>query len=134
MKPLVVDASALLEMMIGSPRGAVLAPELRAPDADLHAPSLCDVEIGSGVVRLLARREIDAGRAAAILEDLSDFPLTRHGHVTLLPRAIALRANFSVYDAVYVALAEALGAPLVTGDRKLARAARTHTRLEVRTI
>ncbi|HEY0590709.1 MAG TPA: type II toxin-antitoxin system VapC family toxin [Thermoanaerobaculia bacterium] len=134
MTPLVVDASALLEYLLGSPAGARIAPLLQSQDADLHAPALCDVEIGSGLVRLLARRRIGVQRATELLEDLGDMPLARHGHLSLVPRALALRENFSIYDGVYVALAESLGATLVTADAKLARAARTHSRVDVQRV
>jgi predicted nucleic acid-binding protein len=131
--PLVVDASALLEVLLGSSRGVELLPLLAAADVDLHAPALLDVEVGSGLVRLLARGLVEVERATQILEDLRDLRIARHGHLSLVPRAIALRENFSVYDGVYVALAESLGATLVTADAKLARAVRIHTSLEVRT-
>ncbi len=133
MTPLVVDASALLEYLLRSPRGARLAPLLQESGSDLHAPALCDVEIGSGLVRLLARHLLEIRRAEEILEDLADLRLARHGHLSLVPRALALRDNFSVYDGMYVVLAESLDAPLVTADAKLARAARKHTALDVRT-
>jgi predicted nucleic acid-binding protein len=54
-------------------------------------------------------------------------PVTRHGHVPLLPRILGLEASFSAYDAAYVALAELLHAELLTADERLARAVRTHT-------
>jgi len=57
---------------------------------------------------------------------LDDLPLSRHGHQHLLARILSLRANFSAYDATYIALAERLGATLVTGDQRLARAAESH--------
>ena len=58
--------------------------------------------------------------------DYLDLPLTRHAHTPLLPRMLELRENFSAYDATYVALAELLGASLLTADRALARAAVRH--------
>jgi predicted nucleic acid-binding protein len=58
-------------------------------------------------------------------------PLTRHGHAALLGRILALRDNFSAYDATYVALAERVGGRLLTADDPLARAVRTHTSLEL---
>lgn len=56
-----------------------------------------------------------------------DLPLTRHGHTALMPRMLALRANFSAYDATYVALVESIGAELMTGDERLARAVASNT-------
>jgi predicted nucleic acid-binding protein len=55
-----------------------------------------------------------------VLDAMAAFPLTRYPHRGLLPRVWALRDNLTAYDAVYVALAEALDAPLVTRDRRLA--------------
>jgi predicted nucleic acid-binding protein len=130
---LVVDASALVEVLLRSPRGVGLLPLLAAADSDLHAPALLDVEVGSALARLLTRRLVEIERATQLLEDLRDFRLARHGHLSLVPRAVALRENFSVYDGVYVALTESLDATLVTADEKLARAVRIHTSLEVRT-
>lgn len=65
-------------------------------------------------------------RAEEALRDYVDLPLTRHGHLHLLARMLILRRNFSAYDATYIALAERLGARLVTTDQKLARAAERH--------
>jgi predicted nucleic acid-binding protein len=72
---------------------------------------------------------LDCGRAA--LADLSDLPLYRYPHDFLLPRVWDLRNNLTAYDAVYVALAEALDAPLLTRDRHLAAAAGHHARIEL---
>jgi len=50
-----------------------------------------------------------------------------HGHLAVLPRVLDLGGHFSASDGVYVALAEALGAHLVTADERLGRAVRAHT-------
>ncbi len=76
--------------------------------------------------RLLLRRILSEDRAAEVLRDYLDLPLTRHGHQNLLARVLSLRTNFSAYDATYIALAERLGAGLVTGDESLARATESH--------
>jgi predicted nucleic acid-binding protein len=83
----------------------------------------------AGLRRALLRRNLSEQRAAMAIEDYLDLPLTRHGHQPLLGRILDLRMNFSVYDATYVALAEQLGSRLLTADRGLTRAARTHTRV-----
>jgi len=67
-------------------------------------------------------QEVDAERGREALADLADFPLRRYPHDFLLPRVWELRNNLTAYDAVYVALAEALGAPLLTRDRRIAAA------------
>lgn len=104
---------------------------LRAPDADLHVPALCDVEVAAGLRRAVLRRMVSDQRAAAAVEDYLDLPLRRHGHQWLMPRLLELRANFTAYDACYVALAEHLDGQLLTGDGRLARAVREHTEITV---
>jgi hypothetical protein len=64
---------------------------------------------------------ISAERAAEALADFLDLPLTRYPHFVLLPRAWQMRHNLTAYDAAYLALAEALYAPLLTRDRVVAR-------------
>ncbi|HUO84910.1 MAG TPA: type II toxin-antitoxin system VapC family toxin [Thermoanaerobaculia bacterium] len=130
MKPIVLDASALVEYLLRTPRSLTLIPWIEAETHDLHIPALGDVEFASGIVRLLVRELISEQRAAEALEDLIDLPLSRHGHLALLPRAISLRSNFSVYDAIYVALAERLDATLITADEKLAGAVARHTTVQ----
>jgi predicted nucleic acid-binding protein len=81
--------------------------------------------------RGLLQGALSSERAAEALANYLALPLTRHGHLLLLGRALQLRANFSAYDASYIALAERLGTPLLTADGRLARAARQHTDVEV---
>ena len=98
---------------------------------ELHVPALCDVEVASAVRRALLARTMAISRAEQALGDYRDLPLARHGHLALLPAAIAMRDNFSVYDACYVALANRLDAAFLTGDRALARAVTRHTAIEL---
>jgi len=104
---------------------------VRRPDVDLHVPALCDVEIASGLRRAATRQAMTPQRAAEAVEDYLDLPLTRHGHTSLMWRMFELRANFSAYDATYVALAETIGAELLTADDRLVRAVTAHTALAV---
>ena len=97
----------------------------------LHAPHLLDVEVAQVVRRYAASGEINPERGRAALADLADFPLRRYPHGFLLPRVWELRNNLTAYDAVYVALAEALDAPLLTRDRRLASAAGHRARVEL---
>jgi predicted nucleic acid-binding protein len=94
-------------------------------------PALCDIEVAAGLRRALLRDLVSADRAELALGQYVLLPLTRHGHQTLLPRVLELRSNFSAYDACYVALAELLGAELLTADARLSRAVRTHTTIGV---
>src|SRR5262245_62372925 len=88
----------------------------------LHAPHLLDVEVAHAIRRYAANGQIGPERGRELLADLADLPLRRHPHDWLLPRVWELRSNLTAYDALYVALAEALDAPLLTRDQRLARA------------
>jgi len=65
---------------------------------------------------------LPARRAKTLLDILTQFPLTRYPHLQLLDRIWQLRSHVSAQDASYIALAEALDAPLVTTDLRLSRA------------
>lgn len=128
LKAVVVDASALVEYLFRTKRGLGVEEVLTAPEAELHVPELCDVEVASGLRKALLARRMSEERANLALNAYRSLPLTRHKHEPLLDRVLALRHNLSAYDAVYLALAEALGAELITIDEGLARAARRHLR------
>lgn len=128
---IVVDASALLEVLLNTPAGTLVARRLFAEDQTLHAPHLLDVEVAQVLRRYALARDLDPDRGLQALEDLADFPLTRYPHDLFLPRIWELRRNMTAYDAVYVALAETLAAPLVTRDARLASAAGRYTRIEL---
>ncbi len=127
---IVVDASALLEVLLRTPAAEVVQARLFAPGQTLHAPHLLDVEVAQVIRRCAANGEIDDARGRAALADLTDFPLRRYPHDLLLPRVWELRGNLTAYDAVYVALAEALDAPLLTCDQRLAGAPGHGARVE----
>src|SRR5262249_30542948 len=97
----------------------------------LHAPHLLDIEIAHVIRRYALIGDMDAERGRAALAILADLPLRRYRHDFLLRRVWELRNNFTAYDAVYVALAEALDVPLLTRDQHLASAARVHIRVEL---
>lgn len=118
---IVVDASAIAELLLRTPLGLRVEARLFAGRETLHVPHLLDAEIMSVVRRLCRSGDLDAERGGQVLADLLALDVRRHPHADLLERAFALRANLTAYDAVYVALAEALAARLVTCDRRLAR-------------
>jgi predicted nucleic acid-binding protein len=120
---IVVDASVMLDVLLRTPDVQAVEERLFDPDETLHVPHLLDVEVAHVIRRYAANGEIDGERGSAALDDLAVFPMRRYPHDVLLPRVWELRNNLTAYDAVYVALAEALGAPLLTRDRRLAGAA-----------
>jgi predicted nucleic acid-binding protein len=128
---IVVDASALLEFLLQTSLGARIEARLFAGEDELHAPDLLDVEIAQGLRRLVRSGEVSSGRAEEAIADLTDLDLHRHAHLDLLDRAWKLRDNISAYDAMYVALAEAIEAPIVTCDSPLAKAPGHRARIEV---
>lgn len=117
----------LVELLFRTELGMQLDDVVRAGDVDLHVPALCDVEVAAAVRRATLRGFMTPVRAAEAVDDYLDLPLTRHGHGALLGGVLELRQNFSAYDATYAVLAERLGGSLLTGDRRLARAVRSHT-------
>ncbi len=128
---IVVDASALLEVLLRTPAAKSIEGRLFAPDQTLHAPHLLDVEVAQVVRRYAANGDISADRGRAALTDLAEFPLTRYAHALLLARIWDMRNNLTAYDAAYVALAEALDALLLTRDKRLAGAASRLARVQL---
>lgn len=128
----VVDASAIFDSLVQPSPDAALTELLARYDVALHAPMLCQVEVMAAVRRALLRGHLaDVDAARSVIRDLIDLPIQMYPHDGLLQRAVDLHANFTSYDAVYVALAETLSAPLLTTDTRLATATRTHTGVDV---
>jgi len=128
---IVVDASAVIDLLLRTPAGRQVEARLFDRPAPLHAPHLLDVEVAQVLRRFVARGEVTPERGAASLRLLDAFPLRRHPHAPLLARMWALRSNLTAYDAAYVALAEALGAVLVTRDTRLGRVPGLRVTVEV---
>jgi predicted nucleic acid-binding protein len=119
---IVLDASAALELLLQTTLGIRVADRALAAQESLHAPHLLDAEVTQVFRRYTLAGELTTARAEQGLTDYADLPLTRYAHTDLLPRVWDLRDSLTAYDAIYVALAEALDAPLLTTDPKLARA------------
>jgi predicted nucleic acid-binding protein len=101
-----------------------------AANETLHAPHLIDLEVAQVLRRYVRAAIISAERGTEALDDLVDFPLTRYPHFVLLTRIWQMRHGLTAYDAAYLALAEALDAPLITRDRAMAGVA-SRVRVEV---
>lgn len=118
---IVVDAS-IVASALGDDGDDGTHARTRMAGEQLAAPELLDLEVASVWRRALAAGRLGEQRAGQALEDLADLPLARAPHGPLMRRVWELRDNLTCYDAVYVALAEALEAPLVTADQRLSRA------------
>lgn len=127
---LVVDTSAVLAALVGGAAAVEVADRL-ARDADLHAPHLLDVEILHALRGLVRARVLSEDRAHDVRSDVGELAIVRYPHEPLGDRIWALRHNVTAYDAAFVALAEALGVPLVTCDAKLAAAPGTTANVEL---
>jgi predicted nucleic acid-binding protein len=129
---IVVDTSALFEALLPvSPVGELVEKRLSEPNQTVHIPHLLDLE----VIQVL-RRRVNAGlmtapRCLRALSDFASLRLFRHPHDFLLPRVWELRHNITAYDAIYIALAEYLGASLLTRDRRLASAPGHYARIDL---
>jgi predicted nucleic acid-binding protein len=126
-----VDASAILEVLLCTGRGARIEDRLLSRGDSLHAPHLLDVEVAQVLRRYVAAGNLTSERGLEALTDLADFPIHRYPHDVLLPRIWELRHNVTAYDAAYLALAEILPAPLVTCNGRLASAPGHSARVEV---
>lgn len=127
---IVIDTSALIDAVLSRPPKAGLLTRL-SDDADLHAPHLIDIEILHAFRRLALTKAVHEARLNDARTDIDDITLTRYPLGPLADRVWDLRHHLTTYDAVFVALAEALQAPLITCDRRLARAGGHHARVEV---
>ncbi len=116
-----VDASVLVTALIDRGASGEQYRARLATDLDLHAPAALDLEVIAAVRRLALGDLGDMGADEAVA-DLSALPIRRYPHLALVPRIWELRHSVTPYDAAYVALAEVLGAPLLTADARLAEA------------
>ena len=117
---IVLDASAAVDWLLLTPAGRTIENRLYSHNETLHAPHLLDLEVAQVLRRLSRQGVITLRRADEAVQDLLDLRINRYAHYVFLARIWALRHNFSSYDAAYIGLAEALGATLVTRDRRLA--------------
>lgn len=129
---IVLDASVIVDLLLGlPPHVATIARFLRAETPHLFAPHLLDVEVAQVIRRHVRAGTVDAADAVGTFAVLAALPIIRHPHLPFLQRAFELRDKATVSDAVYLALAEALGATLVTRDRALASIPGVRARVRV---
>ncbi len=116
---LVIDTSAVLAALAERTPDVALVQRL-ADDGDLHAPHLIDIEILQALRGLVRGGKLSADRADDVRTDVAALAITRYGHEQIADRVWSLRDNLTAYDAVFVALSEALEVPLITCDARLA--------------
>ena len=118
---IVLDASTVVELLLATPAGDVVERHVTRPDQVVNVPHLMSVEVTHALRRLTRTGEVGELEARQALAVLPDLPVLRWPHEPLLGRAWDLRHSLSAYDATYVALAERLGAVLLTADARLQR-------------
>ena len=129
---MVLDASAVVEWLLGSARGEAVAATLNdAARGVFQAPDLLDAEVVQAFRRLARADHVSAHRAGGAIALLERLPVDRRPVLALVPRMWALRQNLTAYDAAYVALAEALDCPLLTCDARIRDAPGHHARVRV---
>ncbi len=129
---IVIDASAVADLLLRiEPRATRIRERTGRPGESLHAPHLIDAEVLQTLRRYALRSDLSPERSMEALSDLAGLVVTRYPHTPLSGRIWELKDNLTAYDSCYVALAEALGAPLVTTDGSLARASGSHAEVEL---
>jgi predicted nucleic acid-binding protein len=126
---IVIEASALVDALVDDPAN----PELLAliADSDLHAPSLLDYEVTSTLRGHALGGKLDDTQLEDATEDFAALGIARYPLSAIMPNVLNLRDKFTVYDAAYVVLAQALDVPLVTADAKLTEAGKIGVEVRV---
>jgi len=119
---IVVDAAVIVDLLLDLPADArSVRDRLGREGLPWAAPELMDAEVAHVIRRRVLRGQLSSSDAITALADLTVLEIERHSHRPLLARAFALRDNATIYDALYIALAEVLDVPLLTRDAALAR-------------
>jgi predicted nucleic acid-binding protein len=127
----VIDCSAMVELLVaGTHTGEAIADRL-ATEESVNAPYVLDGEVASAILGLMRGRKVTGRQADAAVSNYRAFPIDRHDVLPLWSRIKILYANLSAYDAQYVALAEALGVPLITADARIKRSGAAECSVEV---
>lgn len=129
---IVLDTSVVIDLLLDLPPfSSLIAQRIAISSPELYAPYLIDVETAQVLRRFALRGDISSERASQALTDFLALPIQRYQHVPLLERAFALRDNVTMYDALYLVLAEGLNAPLLTRDKALANVPGHKAKVEV---
>jgi len=126
---IVIESSAMVEALVGDPANSNLLALLA--DEELHAPALLDFEVASALRGHVLDGKLDPVRLEEAVEDFVAFRIERHPMTDLLGHMLDLRDNFTVYDAAYLVLAQALEVPVVSADAKLREASRLGIEVQV---
>jgi predicted nucleic acid-binding protein len=125
----VIDASAMIELFTAKTPAKDLRRRILL--GDLVAPQLFDLEVAQVLRKLVLCGGLIEPDAYETLRDIKDSPIYRCDHAPLLDRVWALREAITAYDAIYVALAEQFGVPLITCDKRLASSNGHKARIEL---
>ena len=129
---IVLDASAVIAVLVGQGQVAeLIRQKIEIPDQSLHVPHVMDLEVLHALRRQILLGTLSRERSSEALDDLKNITFVRYPHATFVDRIWSLKDNLTAYDAAYIALAEALDAPLVTMDARLARAPGSRAVVEV---
>ena len=126
---IVIESSAMVDALVDDPANPNLLALLA--DEELHAPALLDFEVASALRGHMLGGKLDPVRLDQAVEDFSAFQIERHQMTSLLGHMLGLRENFTVYDAAYLVLAQALEAPVVSADTKLKEATRLGIKVQI---
>jgi predicted nucleic acid-binding protein len=126
----VTDAGVWIRAIVDEEPGGLVRTRL-AEETSVASPALIDLEFTNVLRGLLAKELISLRHAERALSEFMDAPIQRYGHLALLQPIWRLRANLTAYDASYIALAELLGADLLTIDKRLAGAPGIKCHVEV---
>lgn len=128
---IVLDASAAIELLLGTSLGARVTEVLADPSQTVAAPHLLDLEIVQVLRRLESTGALTRARATDAFHDFKQLDIARYPHDAMADRIWQLRGQITAYDAAYIALAEAANATLVTCDSKLAKAGGHSAQIEL---
>jgi predicted nucleic acid-binding protein len=126
----VTDAGVWIKAIVDEGPGGAVRTRL-AGEVSVAAPALLDLEFANVLRGLLTKKSINESSAERALTEIAQAPIKRYGHQALLRRIWQLKSNMTAYDAAYVALAELLGADLLTIDRRITGVPGIRCRVEV---